>query len=483
MAWEILFPGGQREACIGVEHRVRVDEAAHLLVYPEARTLPREAYVRGASFELDGDGNTLALTVMGLVRTALGLAICAAVEDDREQDPASTPASVLVHQRRRGESLAIFLDRLAAPRRFQEVGDRESVEDVDGAIPVGACVASFAGETVAATSARALAAIVAGSNTAMGQARALADTAWRLLTFNRLDDARTDHVYALSDDIDWRLDESGPDTGLADCVVLANADIEPQWPALEALFNSDSAMVEIAPGLAVPTLPMSVSWAGESFFAAEVSVFFRSPGDNVKLAQTNVDIRMKLVREPRPARAGAATAPRQGTLLLLGRVRGKPAPEDAVRLLEVEPAAPEDAEGQELAALVDWRSGDGQPLQVIQPAPGYARRNTSAFYARWTAGDLILVEVTPGSLPIGLGAPRRHVPEFEQAGAAELALRGKGILHRTDGESQSALMLHPDGNASIAAPSSLALAEGVTVTPDLVSVARNTRVSGNLDVD
>ncbi len=485
MAWQIQFQKGRREDCLAVEHLVRIDEAAHLLVYPEATgSLPRAAYVRGAGFGLSQDGETLQLAVLSWVRTARGPAIRAVLNDGGEADPPTMPASLLVHQRRRSESLMIFMDRLATPRQFEEIGDRENMADIDKSIPFGACVLSFAGETTAATCARAVAAIVAGSNTAMGQARALEDKKWRLLSFNRLDKAAPHHLLALGDGANWGLEVAESTTGLADCTVLASAHLDTHWTAFQKLLKSESATVELAEGVVVPTLPMSVAWAGESFFAAEISVFFRNSGDQrASEQQTNVEVRMKLVREPRPAQSRVAAVSEKGALILLGKVQGKPAPEDAVRLLEVIPAARDDAEGDELAALINWRSSDGLPLQVLQPAPGYARKDRSAFYARWTAGDLILVQVAPGTIPIGLGAPRRHVAEFEQDGAAELALRGKGILQRAEGEASSSVLLQPNGEATVIAPNGLRLADAVFVTQDLVAIERKTKVTGELDVD
>ena len=485
MAWRIHFQEDRSDDCVAVEHVVRVDEAAHVLVYPESTgNLPRAAYVRGASFELRENGESLQLIVLGWVRTARGLAIRAGLDNVGEEDPATMPAALVVHQRRRSESLMIFMDRLSAPRQFLEIGERDSAADLEKSIPVGACVLSFAGETAGATSARAIAAIMAGSNTAMGQSRALKDEKWRLLSFNRLDDAAPDHVLSLDDQADWRLDVGDPASGSAECVILLTANIEAQWEAFAALFTSASATVEVAIGVKVPTLPMSVAWAGQSFFAAEISVFFRSQGyEAANERQTNVEVRMKLVRDPRSAHAHADLGSHKGPLILLGRVQGKPAPEDGVRLLEVIPAAPADAEGRELAALADWRSSDDLPLQVVQPVPGYARKDRSAFYARWTAGDLILVQVAPGAIPVGLGAPRRYVAEFEQDGAAELVLRGKGILQRAEGETSSSLLLQPNGDATVIAPNSLGLTEAVSITPDLVAIKRKTHVTGELDVD
>lgn len=489
MVWGVHFQGGSWQRCAAVEHVVRVNEAAHLLVYvEEADELPREAFVRGSTFELADGGEALSLVVVGWVNSSLGRAIRAIAYDGRETDPPMTPPSLLIHQRRRSEEgFMIFIDRLSTPRQFEEIGERENIDDISVSIPVGACVLSFAGETPAATSGRAVAAIIAGSNTAMGQARALRDERWRLLSFNRLDDDAPGRVHALGQDVAWMLDDSEPSAGVADCSVGASRYIEDQWAAFEKLHTSADATAELAEAFVAPTLPMSVSWSGESFFAAEISVLFRHPGRTIVAGeggeQTNVEIRMKLVREPRPARGWVAAAAEPRSLILLGRVQGKPDPDDAVRLLEVVPAAPEDAEGIELTALTGWRSGDDLPLQVVQPAPGYAREDTSAFYARWTAGDLILVQVTPGAIPIGLGAPRRHVAEFEQDGAPEVALRGKGILQRAEGATRSSMLLQPNGEAAIIAPNRLALAEAVSITPDLVSIERKTRVIGELDVD
>lgn len=471
--------GDKSFSCLRVEHVVRVGQAAYLLVYLHGlnegslrEVSPMESVIIG-----DSEGNTRSLKLVALARATDGqTALRVGIPEKVEQAPQGVDklGSITVHQRRRHQSLTTLLAQVAAPRAHAEVRRGMASADIEGAIVPGGCIVTWSGESSLMRSARAVAAMARGSRVVVGEARALEDEAWRIVTFNPGDvdknmilDLPTNH---------WSLA-----VGLGELCnglsLQAESVVEEQWHLLESLLKSSTSTHEVADGLSIPVLPMTVRSNDKALFSSEIITSFeltRKAG----LINTRFELRVT----PDPKHEIRAAALNLQPITVLGRIVG---PGAHAQLVAIEPATSSQRVAEELSLLPAWQSGDGEPLEAVQPVPGYVRENQAALYSRWQRGDLVLVSLSEGNVPIMLGAPRQRIDIYETDTGPDVVLHGKRLRHiaeTDDAANRTVLELCGDGSVAIAAPTKLDLANAMVVKPATVEIQRDVEVKGKVDV-
>ncbi len=258
--------GGKDFICQKVDHVARAGYAGHLLLFSQDFD---EGSLWGISHGqpltlVDRDGRSLDLVVDALVEHSDGFGALRAVTPEQASAPPqgiTKLGGITVHQRRRGESLTTLLGRVALPRAYEEIRQGMAKADIEAAIPPGGCIVTWSGESSNLRSARGVAAMARGSRVVVGAARGLADKAWRIITHNPGETERT-MILDLARD-HWRL--AAGDNRQDGFTVYAEQAVETQWQTLQNLLESKAGSVEIADGLWIPLLPMTVRYGEEVY--------------------------------------------------------------------------------------------------------------------------------------------------------------------------------------------------------------------------
>ncbi|MCS3479382.1 hypothetical protein M2212_006228 [Bradyrhizobium elkanii] len=468
--------GDRNFSCGRVDHVVSVGQAAFLLLRAEVNEGFLRGLSRGDAIALtDQNGNSRDFELASLSRTTDGKTVLRmTVPEKAETVPRGVDKqrSITVHQRRHGQSLTTLLDQVASPRSFAPIRQGMASADIEAAIPVGGCVVTWSGESSALRSARGVAALAKGSGVVIGAARGMADETWRVVTYNPSDTGEM--VLELPADVWWLSSgNDAPDEGFS---LFSELSVDAQWELLERLLKSDNPTLEAGGGLSIPLLPMTVRHGERASFVSQIVTTF----DLTRVTgRINTRFDLRIVPDPKHQLAITMTAACQ-PILVLGHVAG-PGKHD--RLVAIEPVT--EGVAAEPTGLPVWQSGDGQPLEAVQPIPGYVREKQSALYSRWSKGDLVLVSLTEGNIPVLLGAPRKRMDIYETDNGPDVVLHGTRLRHIAesgDAANRTMLELGGDGRVAIAAPAQLDLANGMMVKPATVEIQRDVVVNGKVDV-
>lgn len=377
-------------------------------------------------------------------------------------------------------------DFIGAAGRFEvsPSSDRLDMTILDNALPEGVVFLGRTGESARRRRDRVLALLSAQATKYVGASRAIGDGHWRLTAFPATEESRQ-----LTLGEPWALDGLSDTAGgcrlrLALRVTTGRAIY---GEMLETAKHGDkAATIELTDKRRLPREPMTVVFNSEILFVRRMALRFigdaldESPN---KVGDVNLEIVLDLVPDPMAARQGRT--PAQVSALLLGKLVDPVEGGASQRLMAVEPAAADEVNELALKALTDWATPDCKPLRAVMAAPAYERPDSAGLQVRWRAGDLVLVSVVDGLMPMILGAPRLSRAALSGNEAADMAMLGARVAlgaHALDSAPDAMLTLEQGARAEIKA-ASVNLAEKVLIGKDQVLVKTATIIKGNLDVE
>lgn len=333
-----------------------------------------------------------------------------------------------VAQRAADETVADFVNRLGLEAAFSPPGGEEGPEGLfEDAIPVGSCVILEPGQDAPTLGARLFGRLAHRRPAISGWFQGVNDPSRRWCTHH----AGTGDInrYVELDEQKWNLVAPGDlAAGPEDACFLhlidhrAPEDVFAELAVKEAPTPARMAFGEVD----VPLVPTTIRIRGQDSFAFRVRLTLLV--DSKGRADHNIEVRLLL----RASTAGLSASPiPETTRLLLGRFVSWQADGGRERILAVEPAQVGDVTEAELRPLADWEfaPGGGGPPHLLAPlvAPGFVREAHSAFYSAWGPGDLLLVSIAEGQLPVALGALHRVRTAIAGNGGLEVALMGTRV--------------------------------------------------------
>ncbi|MBB3319942.1 hypothetical protein FHT77_005860 [Rhizobium sp. BK181] len=392
-------------------------------------------------------------------------------------------ASLEVVQRQSEQAAEDFI---GAAGRFEvsPSTDRLDMTMLDAALPDGVVFLARTGESARRRRDRVLALLSARAAKYVGASRAIGDKHWRLTAFPETEMGRQ---VTLAEP--WALE------GLSDTAGGCRLRLSLRVATGRAIYaellktskQGDTAgTIKLTDKHRLPREPMTVVFGKETHFMRRMALRFigdaldDSPQER---GDVNIEIVLDLVPDPAVARP-ARTLP-QVSALLLGRLVDPVEAGAGRRLMAVEPAPGDAFEEPALKALADWATPDGTSLRAVMAANAYERPGGAGLQVRWQAGDLVLVSVADGLLPVILGAPRLSRAALSGSEAVDMAMQGACVAlgaHAPDAEPDTMLTLEQGGQVSIKAVG-VNLAKRVVIKEDLVTITTNTTVQGNLDVE
>lgn len=412
----------------------------------------------------------------------------------RPSGPEPRQTRIGVHQRSEGEAVEAFLNRWLAPRSVASNGEDGEMADLDCVVPVGSCLVQTPGSGILDRWIRGRAVVAAQSPSFVGWSRLLGRE--RRGRFHAPDEANANWRVVLKSER-WELRggaAEGVATKLPESGGLAETGGEP-FLELQGTFSLDEAAVErLLPGMAegqrfevatgeeIPLLPITVRWMERWMFCRRLALRLRF---DAPLDEPNLSVCLTLD----PSRPVAR--PSGGTPMVhrwIGRFERWLADGQGV---EVGPATDDQRRALGFGGGGAWQvvggEGGAALLRARVLSPGFVREHYSAHYARFEPGDVLLLEVADGEVPLVLGALQIRREAFESASGPAQVLSGSTVVLRTVGaDGQPAgceLTLGADGKAIVSAKDRLALLENVVVRGDRTEFAKDVSVRKRLEVD
>lgn len=377
-------------------------------------------------------------------------------------------------------------DFISAAGRFDvsPSTDRLDATILDAALPDGTVFLARMGESARRRRDRVLALLSARTVKYVGASRTIGDKHWRLTAFPETEPGRQVTLAQ-----PWSLDGLSDTTGGCRLRLALRVTTGPAIYAelLETARQGDAAStIKLTDMHRLPREPMTVVFGEETLFMRRMALRFIGDalGERAdEKGDVNLEIVLDLVRDPLALRT--VRTPPLASALLLGRLVDPVEAGVGQRLMAVEPAPGDGVEEPALQILTDWATPDGSPLRAVMAAPAYERSDSAGLQVRWKVGDLVLVSVADGLLPVILGAPRLSRAALSEGKAADMAMQGARIVlgaHALNTAPDTILTLEQGGQACLKA-AHVELAERVLIKEDQVKITANTTVQGNLDVE
>lgn len=387
---------------------------------------------------------------------------------------ADTMSEVLVvHQRGEG-SLSMFLSQWLGqvePALIQEpTGRAIDPRHTKGMLPAGSCLvcpptADFTFRWSIATET-----LMRQSNTFAGWARSL-QSHWQWCSFNP--GSNDPSLVVTLDPGNWGVapsepwvPTSGPD---GDILIVSSFRVDDnELTDLFSAMSRDEKSFAVS-GVNVPLLPSTVCLDADWHFCSAVRFVHNQ---NPKKEEPNLSVFLRLQR----SRSWSAFSLAGTSCDVLARFEGWC--DSNPHLGEVASPSAKELEEADLKSLTtypSWRvyaapGNAPKNLRVGLLNPGFVRKAHSAFYSRLKEGDLVVVRIRDGQLPLVLGSLHVVREEYEQDGAAELVLSGESIAARavqSNGESaETELLLAKDGKVKIVAKESFEALGSLMLTKD-----------------
>jgi hypothetical protein len=372
---------------------------------------------------------------------------------DDEMAPVEQAVPMVVVQRTQNMAVEDFISAAGGFSLSPSIA-RVDVESLDAALPAGSVFLSRKGESRARRRRRVVSLISAHAPYYVAATRHIGDEHWRLTAFLPRQKDRS-----VTLEPPWRLNGL-PDADTNGCraelELSLNNPEELCRQLLKTSFRGDTAsVIKLDNGSVLPREPVTAIFHDRLYFVRQVrfKFFVKAELDEATNRTSNFKASLELVPDPRDV--AHVRAPQRDGACLLGQLAEPVEDGDGSRLFAVVPASEDEVKEPQLKALVGWVTLDGEPLRAPLAVGAYERADSAGLRVRWKAGDLVLLSVADGTLPVILGAPRLSRPALKDAEAADMALFGTRV----------------------------ALAEGITVKRGEVVIVVRTTVKGGLDVE
>jgi hypothetical protein len=233
--------------------------------------------------------------------------------------------------------------------------------------------------------------------------------------------------------------------------VTAGLRIQDPWRALQHLLDGEDTVVDLGNDHPAPKWPGTVRVDGEDYLAIEVRHSF-----DFAAGEAQFNRRATLVLTDRP-HVALQTANGEEVFVLAARINGwveGGTPKNMV--MGVAPAQfPE-------SPFLPWQVGGGErELRVLQLTSGFVRSQHSAYYAKFSEGDLVLLRVAFGQPPIIIGALQNRRDHIEGAEGVDVVISGRNVRVDTwdndERRAPSSLRCASDGTVEITADKGLVI--------------------------
>ncbi|EEF62995.1 hypothetical protein [Pedosphaera parvula] len=324
----------------------------------------------------------------------------------------------------------------------------------DGAWPRGACLMLPVGESPCATEQRLIGWLGERLPTLAGVAAEMLNDAsrqdrWRF-RFHLPNEKSENLVLPLAGS--WSLDaREGPEDG---CILkqslgqLIDADLN---LLMGQLLDTQGRNIALPRGASFPKRPISVRLAngGATAFCREIEIKIANENN-----QWNCTVRLMLVDDPRAQRPAHAPLPPR---ILLAECAQVPAKQNE-RLFGLKPPAAGALKNleAELTEAANWSMKPADALlKAARVVPGFVRENEVALYTRLRVGDLVLVQIVDGALPVIVGALHERRNQWEEGdSSADIACAATQIdFGPSAAQSDGARLRLAGGKARLVAPS------------------------------
>jgi hypothetical protein len=260
---------------------------------------------------------------------------------------------------------------------------------------------------------------------------------------------------------------------------FAGLDEEAVQKITKQCFDPDCRRIEVEGKPVFPRLPMSISIEGQCYFCREIEFAFEH--DN-KSELWDLTVYLTATDDPWGCRSLSRYVP---PCLILGEIVDSPSKEGA-HLFRVRPpnGHKSDSIEPELRDHMDWQMiPSDAPLIAARAVPGFVRPHEVAFYTRLREGDLVLIRIADGALPIILGSLHDHRHHWENQGtdigcAAETVDFGP----RLDKETGPSLRIG-DSSALLSAPKEVVLKSPKVSCTGQLETAGDVSFKGNVTLD